>query len=136
MRTVPTPLRVALCGLLAALEVTVIDPVCVPAAVGVKTMLMVQLAFPAREVPQLLVWLYGPVVTMLPIVIAAVPVLVSVAGCEALLVLTNCVAKVKLEGVRVALPVVTPPVPDMGMVCGLPPPAAVTLMLALKAPLD
>lgn len=136
VRTVPTPLNVAVCGLLAALELTVSDPVCVPAAVGVKTILMVQLAFPAKEVPQLLVWLYGPVVTMPPMVIAAVPVLANVAGWDALLVLISCVAKVKLEGVRVALPVLTPPVPDMGMVCGLPPPAAVTLMLALKAPLD
>ena len=73
---------------------------------------------------------------MLEMVIAAVPVLVSVAGCEALLVLISCVAKVKLEGASVALPVATPPVPDIGMTCGLPPPAAVTLMLALKAPLD
>ncbi len=136
LRTVPTPLNVAVCGLLAALDVTVTVPVCVPAAVGVKTRLMVQLAFPASVVPQLLVWLYGPVVTMLPMAIAAVPVLASVAGWEALLVLTSWVAKVKLEGVRVALPVLTPPVPDMGTVCGLPPPAATTLRVALRAPLD
>jgi len=65
---------------LAALEVTVSVPVCVPALVGVKTTLMVQLALPAREVPQLLVWLKAPVVAMLLMAMGWVPVLVSVAG--------------------------------------------------------
>ena len=57
LRTVPTPDREAVCGLLGALSVTVRVPVWVPALVGVKTTLMVQLALPAREEPQLLVWL-------------------------------------------------------------------------------
>jgi len=39
-----------------ALSVTVIVPVRVPTAVGVKVTLMEQLAPAAREVPQLLVW--------------------------------------------------------------------------------
>ncbi len=37
------------------MEVTVSVPVCVPALVGVKTTLMVQLALPASVVPQVLV---------------------------------------------------------------------------------
>src|SRR5258706_15082825 len=52
---VPVPVRLAVCGLPAALSVTVIVPVRVPAAVGVKVTLMVQFAPAATEVPQVLV---------------------------------------------------------------------------------
>src|SRR5271165_87106 len=92
LMTVPTPLSAVVCGLFGALSTTLRVPVCVPAFVGVNTTLMVQLAFAARLEVQLLVWLYGPVVVMLVMVIATEPVLVRVAACEVLLVPTTCVA--------------------------------------------
>ena len=49
------PVRLMLCGLLAALSVMVIAPVRVPVAVGVKVTLMVQLPAAATNVPQVLV---------------------------------------------------------------------------------
>src|SRR5450432_1259936 len=52
---VPVPVRLAVCGLPAALSVTVTVPVRVPAAVGVKVTLMEQLAPAATELPQVLV---------------------------------------------------------------------------------
>ena len=51
----PVPLSDTACGLAAALSVNVIEPVGVPAAVGVKVTEMVQLALAARLVPQVLV---------------------------------------------------------------------------------
>src|SRR5579859_1969960 len=87
LRTVPIPVSVTVCGLLAALSLTVRVPVCEPALRGLKTTLIVQLAPAARLVPQLLVWANGPVVAMLVMLIATVPVLVSVAVCAGLVVL-------------------------------------------------
>jgi hypothetical protein len=51
----PVPVRLTLCGLLAALSVKVIAPVRVPTAVGVKVTLIVQLPAAATNVPQVLV---------------------------------------------------------------------------------
>lgn len=90
--TVPTPVRATVCGLFGASSTTLSLPVCVPALVGVKTTLIVQLALAPRLEGQLFVWLYGPVVVMLVIEIAIVPVLVSVAACEELEVLINWAA--------------------------------------------
>ena len=71
-----------------ALSVTVIVPGRLPVAVGVKETLMEQLAPAAREAPQVLVWAYGALAAMLVIVRAAVPELVSVTVCAALVVFT------------------------------------------------
>ena len=49
----PVPLRVTDCGLFAALSVTVRVPLTLPAELGAKVTLMVQLAPAAKEVPQL-----------------------------------------------------------------------------------
>ena len=49
------PVSETACGLEAALSVSVIAPVSVPAAVGLKVTEIVQLAFTARLVPQVLV---------------------------------------------------------------------------------
>lgn len=87
--TVPVPVRVAVWGLLGALSETVTVPVNAPALLGTKTTLMVQLPLAARLLGQLLVWVNGPVVATLVMVAALVPVLVSVAGCELLLVPTS-----------------------------------------------
>lgn len=48
----PVPVRVTFCGLPEAVSVTETDPVAVPAAVGLKVTLIVQLAPDARLVPQ------------------------------------------------------------------------------------
>ena len=83
----PVPVRVD--GLWAAgASVTVIVPGWLPAAVGVKVTLMEQLAPAAREAPQVLVWAYGALATMLVMVSAAVPELVSVTVCAALVEFT------------------------------------------------
>ena len=55
MKSVPVPVRRAVCGLLVALSVTVTETVRAPKAVGVKVTLMVQLPPAATELPQLLV---------------------------------------------------------------------------------
>ena len=52
---IPVPVRLADCGLLVALSVTVNVPPCVPVAVGVNVTLMVQLEPAATPEPQLFV---------------------------------------------------------------------------------
>src|SRR5215831_13217897 len=73
----PVPLRLAL-GLAVALLAIVTFPDWLPTEGGVKVTLTVQLAPAARLVPQLLVWAKGPVVAMLLIVMATLPVLLKV----------------------------------------------------------
>ena len=82
----PVPVRLTVCGLPVALSVTVIAPGRLPVTVGVNVTLMEQLAPAAREAPQVLVWAYGALATMLVMVRAAVPELVSVTVCAALVV--------------------------------------------------
>ncbi len=58
---------------------------------------------------------------MLVIVSAALPVLVSVTDCGALVVLVGWLAKVKLAGAKDTTGAGTPaPVPDRVIACGLP----------------
>ena len=82
---VPVPLKLAVCGLPAALSATLRVPLRVPAAVGLNVTLMAQLALAARVEGlkgQLLVWakspLLVPVMPMLVIVSAELPLLVRV----------------------------------------------------------
>jgi hypothetical protein len=75
-------------GLPVALSVTVTVPGWLPMAVGVKVTLMEQFAPAATEAPQVLVWAYCALATMLAMVNAAVPELVSVTDCAALVVFT------------------------------------------------
>ena len=82
----PVPVRLTVWGLPVALSVTVIVPGWLPVVVGVNVTLMVQLAPIPTEAPQVLVWAYGALATMLVMVRAAVPELVSVTDCAALLV--------------------------------------------------
>ena len=84
----PVPERATVCGLPVALSVTVIVPGRLPTAVGVNVTLMEQLAPAAREAPQVLVWAYGALATMLVMFSAAVPELVNVTVCAALVVFT------------------------------------------------
>ena len=83
---IPVPDRVTVCGLPVASSVTVIVPGWLPAAVGVKVTLMEQLAPAAREAGQVLVWAYGALARMLVMFSAAVPPLVRVTVCAALVV--------------------------------------------------
>ena len=75
---VPVPVRATVCGLPAALSVTVMAPVRDPPAVGLKITEIVQVADAATDAPQVLVWLKSPLAAMLVIASVAVPVLVSV----------------------------------------------------------
>ena len=85
---VPVPVRFTVCGLPVALSVTVMVPVWLPVAVGVKVTLIEQFAPAASVAPQVVVSEYCALATMLPIVSEAVPELVSVMDCAALVVLT------------------------------------------------
>ena len=69
----PVPLKLTLCGLPTASLTTVIVPVRVPLAVGVKVILMVQLAAGASVMPQVVVLAKSPLATMLVIVSGPVP---------------------------------------------------------------
>ena len=75
---VPVPVRLTdwVAGL--ALSVMVTAPVLVPVAVGLKVALSVQLALAARLEPQVLVWEKSPLVVMLVMLRAALPVLLRV----------------------------------------------------------
>ena len=64
-------------------------PLRVPVVVGVKVTLMVHEPPAARLLPHLLVWPKSPLVAMLVMASAATPVLLSVTGCEALVVPSN-----------------------------------------------
>ena len=82
---VPVPLKLAVCGLPAALSLTPTLALLVPVAVGLNVTLMAQLALAARVEGlkgQLLVWakspLLVPVMLMLAIVSAELPLLVRV----------------------------------------------------------
>jgi hypothetical protein len=74
----PVPVSVTVCGLPAALSVTVTLPVLIPVAVGSKVTLMVQLALAATLEPQVLVWEKSPLTVILETLRAALPVLLSV----------------------------------------------------------
>ena len=82
------PVRLTVCGLPVALSVMVIVPGWLPVAVGVKVTVMAQLAAGATDVPQVLVWAYGELAAMLVRFSNAVPVLVRVTVCAALVVFT------------------------------------------------
>ena len=82
----PVPVSATVCGLPVALSVTVIVPGWLPAAVGVKVTVMVQLAAAATEAPQVLVWAYGALAAMLVMVSAPLLPLVRVTVCAALVV--------------------------------------------------
>ena len=73
----------------APLSLMVTEPVSVPAAFGVNVTLMLQLAPAARLAPQLLVSAKAPETLMLVMLNAAVPVLLRVTFCAALVVETS-----------------------------------------------
>ena len=74
----PVPVRLTVCVAGLALSVMVTAPVLVPAAVGLKVTLRVQLAPAATLEPQVLVWEKLPLNLKLVIVRLALPVFLSV----------------------------------------------------------
>jgi hypothetical protein len=97
---VPVPVRLTdwVAGL--ALSVIVTAPVRVPAAVGLKVTLSVQLALAARLEPQVLVWEKSPLAVMLEIVRAPLPLFVSVIVSGGLVVPTTWLPKSYDDGER------------------------------------
>ena len=73
----PVPVRLTVCVAGLALSVMVTAPVRVPAAVGLKVTLRVQLAPAATLEPQVLVWEKSPLAVMLVMLRAALPVLLE-----------------------------------------------------------
>lgn len=108
----PVPLRLKLVAPVP-LWVSVTVPVREPAALGVKLTLMTQVPLMASALPQLLDWAksLAPAVTETPLMVrGAVPLLVTVTVCTALVVPVCCAAKVSEVGDSEALP--SMPVPD------------------------
>ena len=91
--TAPVPVKLTDCGLFVALSVKVNVAVRLPAVVGVNVTLTVQLAFTASEVPHVSLGIakspgsVPPICTLL-MVKAALPPLVRVTPCAALVVPT------------------------------------------------
>src|SRR5208337_3257708 len=75
---VPVPVRLTVCVAGLALSVMVTAPVRVPAAVGLKVTLRVQLAPAATLEPQVLVWEKSPLTVMLVMLRVALPVFLRV----------------------------------------------------------
>ena len=96
----PVPDNVTECGLPGASLVTVSAPVRGPVAVGVNVTLIVHVALAARLAGQALVWLKSPEATMELTLSSALPVLVRVIACGALVVATVRAAKVSDGGER------------------------------------
>jgi hypothetical protein len=93
----PVPVSEIVCGLLAALSTKVTEPTALPAVVGVKVTLMVQIPPEATGATQVLVSPKPALATMLVKVRGALPVLVTVAVCGALVVPMIWSPKLRLE---------------------------------------
>jgi hypothetical protein len=98
----PVPVRLAVCGLVEALSVTLRAPVRVPAAAGVKAIWMMQVAAAGRVAGQLLVWAKSPDVEMEVMERPAAPGLERIIGWAAVVVPMVVVAKVRLVDERFA----------------------------------
>jgi hypothetical protein len=93
------------------------EPVMVPIVVGVNLTVNVQLPPGVTLVPQVLVWLNGPVTEILAMLRIPRPVLVSVAVWAALVVKTTWVEKISLTGEKDTAG--NTPTPESGTICGL-----------------
>jgi hypothetical protein len=129
----PVPLKSIVCGLPAPDEVIVIAPVRVPAAVGVKVTVTVQVLFWARVAVHVVVRLKSPVAaeTAMPVTLPLFAVRVTV--CEALVVFVFWLAKISELDVRPNAGGSTP-VPVKLIVCGLPDPEEVIVIAPVRVP--
>jgi hypothetical protein len=140
------PVKLAVCGLLLALSVTVRVAVRVPEATGEKVTLILQLVPAASEVPQLSFSVNSPLgAILMPLIERAVGLLlISLRRCRALLVPIVWTGNVSVTGPSVipnelesaavgaaALPI---PVPLKLAVCGLLPALSVTISVAMGVP--
>ena len=80
------------------MSVMVTEPKRLPAAVGVKVTLMMQLAPAATLAPQVLVWAKSPLAATFVMFKMALPVLVRVTVWGVLVLPTACPVKVRLLG--------------------------------------
>ena len=131
----PVPLSAIVCGEPFALSVMVTAAIAAPLAVGAKCPWMEQFAPTASIVPQLLAnknsVAFVPVTAMLVNVSAAVPLLVSVTDCDALLSPTVVAGNVRLVADSVTGPT---PVPFNAIVCGEPAALSVKVRFATAVP--
>ena len=100
------------------MSLMVMEPVLLPATVGVNVTLMVQFASAAKLAPQVLSCAKSPVTTMLVIIKAAVPVLLNVTACGALVVPKAWLEKVRLMADKLTTGAGRPS-PARPIVCGL-----------------
>src|SRR5947209_4085026 len=130
------------CGESGALSVRVRLAVRVPPTVGAKVTLIVQVApaaMVAGDTGQVEVWAKSPALVPLRAMVvmasAALPVLVTVTFCAALVVPTAWLAKPSVAGERDTPGTgVVVPVPDSGTPCGLPAASSVMVTAALRTP--
>src|SRR6516225_2557195 len=133
LAVVPTPARLTFCGLPAALSVTLSIATRVPNAVGVKVTRMLQLAYGANELTQLLCAksaTSAPVIAMPVTVKGVVPTLVSVTNWAGLVAPMPTAPKYRLVGESCAVV----PTPARLTFCGLPAALSVTLSTAVRVP--
>jgi len=108
LAVVPVPFSAAVCGLPVALSATLTDALRAPTAVGANFTLMVHVAAAASEAPHVCVWekfaAFVPAIVIDVMVIAAVPVFLSVNTFAALVTPVATVPKLKVAGVSVAVP--------------------------------
>lgn len=129
----PVPVSETACGLLAALSVMVKVPRAPPPAVGVKVTLTVHSPPAATADAQVLVSANGPETATLLTVNEAVPLLVIVTTCAALVVLTAWLVKVRVVGERLTAGSARP-VPVSSTTCGLPDALSVIVRAPILSP--
>lgn len=132
----PVPVTLTACGLVVALSVIVREAVRVPQDVGANVTLIVQVPPATMLLLQVLVSAKSPGLAPANVMLVmdrdAFPVLLRVTDWAALVVLTDWLAKVKLEGER---PTTGPlPVPLRLIVCGLPAALSVIVTAAVRFP--
>jgi len=122
LAVVPVPLSGTCCGLPLPLSVMLMAAERAPAAAGLKSTLMVQAALTAREAPQVVAVLTNsvllvPVIAMLEMASAAVPVFLSVTLCTALVTPAATAPKFRLVGVsETVVPEPEPTLPKFRLV--------------------
>jgi len=136
----PVPLSVATCGEPAALSVMLMEPVLPPVAVGVKVMLMEQVAKDAIEPPQIPpdgtvdATAKSPEGVMEEIVKVPEPVLVRMMLLAAEVVESVCCPKSKDVGFKLTPGVAATPVPFKVTECGEPVALSTKVSNAVLAP--
>jgi hypothetical protein len=116
----PVPFRVTAAGAGLLLLDNDNDPLRLPTAVGVKTILIEQLAPAPSDVPHVFVWLKSPVTISDEIEREVFPLLVSVTSCTALELPTACDGNARDEGESVATAAEPVPLKLADICAGLP----------------